>query len=356
MTRASADLTGLDARYYTDPEIFARELNCVFACNWQLVGHRSQVAAPRQLITARVGDESVIVVNDSGVVRGFYNVCQHRGHRLVAAESATLSSITCPYHAWTYNLDGRLTRARGEDVGELCVPAVRVESLGGFLFVNLDTEAPSLATTAPGVADELRALAPDSSERMLTWRRSHLIKANWKIAVENYNECYHCPNVHKAFTAGVVTPGSYRITPSAFTVRHRAQGTPPARSAYARDPGSNEYGAFFTWPASSIQCYPGCVLNTFRWVPLAVDKTLMIREWWFDRSEPTPQQQHVIDLDWDTTVSEDFEIMESVQLGVSSRGYRPGPLIVDPSGTADTHAENAVAHLHTLLLDALRTP
>ena len=353
MTDRATDTTGLDARYYTDPEIFARELERIFAHSWQLVGHRSQVASPQQLITAQVGDESVIVVNDDGVIRGFYNVCQHRGHQLVAADAATMSSITCPYHAWTYGLDGRLTHARGEDVGELCVPSVRVESMAGFLFVNPDSDAPSLEATVPGIAAELQAIAPDSTERMLTLRRTHLIKANWKVAVENYNECYHCPNVHKTFTAGVVTPGSYRITPRGFTIHHTAQGPSPERSAYTRTTDSSEYGAFFTWPVSSIQCYPGRVLNTFRWVPLAVDETLLIREWWFDRTEPTPEQLEVIELDWDTTVSEDFDIMDSVQRGVASRGYKPGPLIVDPSGTADVHAENAVPHLHALLLDAL---
>ena len=344
---------GLDPRYYTDPEIFARELACIFAHTWQLVGHRSQVSEPGHLFTAQVGDESVIVANDDGVVRGFYNVCQHRGHQLIAADAATMSSITCPYHAWSYSLSGHLTHARGEDVGELCVPSVRVESMAGFLFVNLDSDAPSLEETVPGIAAELQAIVPDSTERMLTWRRSHLMAANWKLAVENYNECYHCPNVHKTFTAGVVTPGSYRITPRGFAIHHTAQGPPPDRSAYTRQADSSEYGAFYTWPVSAIQCYPGRVLNTFRWVPLAVDQTLLIREWWFDRTEPTSEQLQVIELDWDTTVSEDFDIMDSVQRGVASRGYQPGPLIVDPSGTADVHAENAVPHLQTLLLDAL---
>ena len=188
---------------------------------------------------------------------------------------------------------------------------------------------------------------------MLTWRRSHLVHANWKVAVENYNECYHCPNVHKTFTAGVVTPGSYRITGRGFTIHHTAQGPPADRSAYTRQADTSEYGAFFTWPVSSIQCYPGRVLNTFRWVPLAVDQTLLIREWWFDRSDPTPEQLEVIELDWTTTVAEDFDLMDSVQRGVASRGYQPGPLIVDPSGTADVHAENGVPHLHRLLLHAL---
>ncbi len=344
---------GLDPHYYTDPAVFARELERIFARSWLLVGHRSQVASPGRHVTARVGDEHVIVVNDGGTVRGLYNVCRHRGHELVTADEGTASSFTCPYHAWTYGLDGVLLSARGEDVGEVQIPGVAVESLGGFLFVNLDPDAASLADTIPGIEAELLAIAPDAPDRVLSHRRTQLIGANWKVAVENYNECYHCPNVHKTFTAGVVTPGSYRITPRGATIHHTAEGPTPERSGYVRPSDANDYGSFFTWPASSIQCYPGQVLNTFRWVPLEVDRTLLIREWWLDRPEPTPPQQEVIDLDWTTTVAEDFDLMESVQRGMASRGYRPGPLIVDPSGVADVHAENAVPHLHGLLLDAL---
>ena len=344
---------GLDARFYTDPEILAVELELIFARSWVMVGHASQVSEPGALITATVGDEGVVVANDQGTVRAFYNVCQHRGHELVTDDAATVTSITCPYHAWTYDLGGRLVHARGEDVGDICVPEVRVEAMAGFLFVNLDTEAPTLEETIPGIEAELLAIAPDAAERVLTSRRTHEINANWKVAVENYNECYHCPNVHKAFTAGVVSPGSYRIRPRGFTIHHTAEGPPAEKSGYTRHADANDYGSFFTWPVSSIQCYPGRVLNTFRWVPLTVDRTLLVREWWFDRPEPTPAQNEVIELDWTTTVAEDFELMDSVQRGVSSRGYRPGPLIVDPSGVADVHSENTVPHLHGLLREAL---
>ena len=344
---------GLDPRYYSDPEIFALELDLIFARTWHLVGHTSQVASPGQLITAQVGDESVMVVNDSGSVHGLYNVCQHRGHQLVAADATTLSSLTCPYHAWTYGLSGELLNARGEDVGPLCIPSVRVDTLAGFLFVNLDPNAPPLSETVPGIEAELLSFAPDAHQGVLSSRRTQLINANWKVAVENYNECYHCPNVHKSFTTAVVTPGSYRISMQGFTIHHAAEGPPSAQSGLGGYSEANCYVAYFTWPVSSIQCYPGRALNTFRWVPLAVDQTLLIREWWLDRADPTPEQQEAIERDWTTTVVEDLGIMESVQRGMTSRGYQPGPLVVDPSGVAGVHAENSVAHLQGLLVDAL---
>ena len=221
---------GLAARYYTDGEVFAAEMDRVFARNWVMVGHVSEVAEPGMVIAARVGDESVLVVNDAGQLRAMFNVCQHRGHELVTSEAARLDRITCPYHAWTYGLDGRLLHARGEDLGDVCVPGVRLETLGGFMFVNLSADAAALAAVAPGVQDELLARVPDAPRRVLSARLTHEMRANWKVVVENYNECYHCPNVHKWFTSGVVAPGSYWIASDGSVTRHGADrpSRPPA--------------------------------------------------------------------------------------------------------------------------------
>ena len=152
--------SGLHGRYYSDPAVFEAEMEQIFARSWVMVGHVSQVDEPGTVITADVGDESVLVANDAGTLRAMYNVCQHRGHQLVAAERVQVAQITCPYHAWTYGLDGRLLHARGESVGEVCVPAVRLETQGGFVFVNLDGDAASLSQTAPGVEQELLGLVP----------------------------------------------------------------------------------------------------------------------------------------------------------------------------------------------------
>lgn len=350
---------GLAPRYYTDPEIFAAELDAVFARSWIMVGHQSQVGEPGQLFTAQVGDAQIIVANDKGTITGFYNVCQHRGHELippaqVGGDTAEVTGkLVCPYHAWSYNLDGSLFGSRGEDVGTICIPSVRVENYAGFLFVNLDDDAISLEEWVPGMSDQLLAIAPKTPARMLSHRRTHHINANWKLAVENYNECYHCLHVHKAFTSGVVSPGSFQLECKGRAIHQTAVGPDPEESAYTRTDEGNDYAAFFTWPASSIQCYPGQVINTFRWVPLALDETLLIREWWFDANEVTDEQMEVIDLDWDTTVAEDLDIMASVQRGMGSRGYTPGPLITDPSGVASVKSEDTVPHLHGLLHEAL---
>ncbi len=354
---------GLAANYYTDPAVFDLEMERIFVRSWIMVGHRSQLEQSGSVIKATVGDESVLITNDGSRLTAMYNVCQHRGHELLTDDSAQLSSITCPYHAWTYGLDGKLLHARGENVGEICVPHVRLDFQAGFMFVNLDPQAPSLAETTPGVEQELLTLAPDASQRVLSARRTHELKANWKVVVENYNECYHCPNVHKYFTQGVVSPGSYQIASSGNVIRHTASSS-TSRARHASNPASNGgstatvnldsgYGSFYTWPLSSIQCYPGRVLNTFRWVPLAVDRTLLIREWWFDTPEPDEAGAQHVDADWNYTATEDFVIVESVQRGLSSRGYQPGPLIEHPSGVCDVHSENTVGHLQDLTLACL---
>ncbi len=342
----------LPGRAYTDPETWRRELDEVFATTWQLVGHVGQIPDDGSYLTATVGDQGVIVLRHAGEVRAMYNVCQHRGHELLSEDTGHVSVIICPYHAWTYDTAGQLMHARGADVGQICVPRIRVESLGGFLFVNLDPDAVPLQAHLPGVAEELAALEPDSADRVLSCTNTAVVEANWKLAVENYNECYHCPNVHTAFTTGVVARNSYRISSDGPCVRHTAQAS--ARTAYRRDSADDAYGAFFVWPASSVQCYPGRVLNTFRWVPIAVDRTLLIRQWWFRAPTPTAEEQEVIDLDWETTVAEDLRLLASVQRGMRSRGYQPGPLVLDPSGVADTNSENPVLHLQDLAAAAQR--
>jgi len=352
---------GLPANSYTSQAAHERELDEVFARSWIMVGHVSQASHRGQMLTSAVGDEQVVITHDGRARHAFYNVCQHRGHRLVdcgdeAHQSLSgVQSITCGYHAWVYGLDGRLMHARGEQVGDLRAPSVRVEELAGFLFVNLDKGARPLREVASGVEAELLAHAPDAANQVLAHRRSHLVEANWKVAVENYNECYHCPNVHKAFTRSVVSPGSYRITCEGAVIRHSADcataDRPAAEGLYAGVKDS--YAAFFVWPVTAIQSYPGGVLNTFRWVPTGAERTLLVREWWLDSPSPTPEQMAKIDFDWDYTVSEDFNIMRSVQQGMKSRGYRPGPLITTADGVASTHSEDAVPHLHDLLRESL---
>ena len=135
---------GLDGDWYTDPGTFAEELDRIFTRTWQLVGHAGQLRNAGDYLTATIGDQGIVVNRlADGSLHAMYNVCQHRGHELVVGDTGSAQSITCPYHAWTYDLDGRLLHARGEQVGEVCVPPVRLEQLAGFLWVCLLYTSPS---------------------------------------------------------------------------------------------------------------------------------------------------------------------------------------------------------------------
>ena len=355
--------TTLPPHYYTKSEFFDREVENIFFRSWLYAAHRSQVAQPGDFVTFSILDQNLILMRgQDDVLRGFYNVCPHRAHELLSEASGNRKAIVCPYHAWTYDTSGRLLSARGSEQVEgfqldrVCISQFKVEEFCGFVFVNLDPEAASMTDTYPGIEAGIRELAPGIDTRVYTYHHSKHLNANWKVAVENYNECYHCPGVHPTFSTGVVDPKSYRITPGTNCLLHTANSQPDGKQAYAIDPSNpnaNRYGSFYMWPSFSVQIYPGSVVNSFHWLPQDVGNTVVHRSWFFEGAEPTPAQREIIELDRTTTFAEDLSIIDSVQRGLRSRGYQPGPLILDPSGVATSRSENTAYELKKLVLDAI---
>ena len=356
--------TTLQPAYYTNPEIFAQEKEKIFFRNWLYVGHQSQVAQNGDYFTRTVLEQNLFILRGrDGKLRGFYNVCPHRAHQLLMEESGSQKVIICPYHAWVFETDGSLRAARGletagKEAKSLCISQFRVEVFCGFIFINFDSHAPAMAEVYPEAKRKIQQLVPDIEERAYAHHHSKTLHANWKIAVENYNECYHCPGVHSAFSSGVVSPATYRITPGTHTLFHTAQAPPPTKQAYAIDPSDEkmtQYASFYLWPTFSLQIYPGQVVNTFHWLPLGVEHTEVQRSWFFQSSQPTEEQWEIIELDRTTTFAEDLSIIDSVQQGLKNRGYRPGPLVLDPSGVATTSSENTVFVLKQWVLEALKS-
>src|SRR5690606_15632104 len=157
----------LPARYYISPEIYERERAAVFFRSWIYAGHVEDLRTAGSYLTVQIADQNIAVIRGKdGTLRAFYNVCQHRAHELLRGRGRT-PVITCPYHAWSYHLDGRLRSARGSErvegfnAGEFCLKAIRVEEFGPFVFVNLDPEAASLAEQAGGLLAELRHQVPE---------------------------------------------------------------------------------------------------------------------------------------------------------------------------------------------------
>ena len=342
------DVTALPSRFYLDEDVFSRLREGLFFQSWQYACHESQVSEPGCYHAFSLLDQDILLTRGKdGRLRGFYNVCQHRGHTL-AAGSGKAQLLVCPYHSWSYDLEGKLRGAPGllETAG-ICLTPVRVESLLGFVFVNLDAEAMPMREAYPDVAETVERLVPDIRALRLAHEHEALEACNWLVATANYNECYHCKNAHRAFSKGVVDPASYDIQPfsSGRVLRHSAQGARAEEAWYERgEAGDADYNSFYLFPGFSLQIYPGRMVNSYHWRPLDVENTLVWRSWFSADGKVDATLQKVIDLDRETTFAEDLALVKATQRGLHSRGYRPGPLVIKPGGGIES--EHSVAALH----------
>lgn len=352
---------GLPAQYFTDPEIFRRAKENIFFRTWQYACHASELPAVGDFISFSIGDQNVFVIrNGAGELGAFYNVCQHRGHRLVGDRGRSKGNhqtIVCPYHAWCYELDGKLRGAPNSEVvpgfdrRNIRLASIRLEGFLGLVFINLDADARPLDECYPEVRAEILSVCPHIETLSLAHEHAVNEGCNWLVAVENYNECYHCKTAHADFTRGVIDPATYNIAPfgAGHCLRHTSQATTSDQSWY--DVSGSDYASFYLWPAASLQIFPGGVVNSYHWRPLAVDDTEVHRRWYAKDGAITPTLQKIIDLDRTTTFAEDLRLVRNVQRGVTSRGYTPGPLIIDPNGGANS--ELAIATLHGWVRDEI---
>ncbi|MEZ5776323.1 MAG: aromatic ring-hydroxylating dioxygenase subunit alpha [Hyphomicrobiaceae bacterium] len=343
----------LEPTYYISPEIFEREKRTLLARTWQFALHASAIPHAGDFQQFRIAGEDLFAIRGrNGEIRAFYNVCQHRAHRLVSG-NGNAKVVVCPYHAWTYELDGRLRGAPnaqsvpGFDRAAICLTEVRTEVFCGFVFANLDPEAAPMADWFPNVEAELRSYVSHIDRlRPLEW--VEIPEAcNWKVSVENYSECYHCSYNHPTFAKGVIDPESYDIQPQGYCLRHTTKSANLDRMTYPVDmsvPHAGDYSSWFLWPAFSFQVYPGNVLNTYHWRMDAHDRCTVWRGWYTIDGAESEVIRKLARQDRATTVEEDIRIVESVQQGLGSRGYRPGPLVLDPK--CGLNSEHSVATLN----------
>jgi len=350
----------LEAHYYTDPAHFEKEKNGLLARTWQFAGHVSLLEKPGDYFTVEVAGESIICLRDrEDELKAYYNVCQHRAHQLVQGEGNT-KLLVCPYHSWTYELTGKLRSGPnvksvpGFDRNEICLTSVRIEDFHGFLFLNLDPDAKPMDDWFPNVREELAAFVPDIARlRPLEWVEIQE-SCNWKVSVENYSECYHCPINHPTFATGVVKPETYDIQPQGYCLRHTTECQNLDRMTYPIDLDSNEhagdYSSWFLWPLFSFQVYPGNVLNTYHWRAIDADNVVVWRGWYTVDGVDSEVIRRLAVQDRSTTVEEDIYLVESVQKGLRSRGYKPGPLVLDPG--CGVHSEHSVKTLQSWMREA----
>jgi glycine betaine catabolism A len=338
--RPLAEARTLPRRVYTDPEIFAQERRALFGRMWLCVGREEDLPDAGSYLTQTIGDERILVVRgEDHALRAFYNVCRHRGARLVEEPCGRLrGAIGCPYHAWTYALDGRLLRTPRAEAGfrseDFPLMQARLETLDGFVFVNLDPMAPALAAALADLPDLGRY-------RLAELRRAraveYTVEANWKVVAENYSECYHCPLVHPQLsrisdlTSGFAQSGRYfnggpMQLLEGFTTMSMSGTTPLAPIAGLADADLRLVHYYLVYPNLMLGLHPQYVLVHRAW-PLAPGRTRVVCEWLFPTASlaaPGFDPADMVEF-WDLTNRQDWGLCERVQRGAASAGYVPGP-------------------------------
>lgn len=336
----------LPADYYRSPEVFAREEERVFARSWLCVGRTERLQNAGDFFLAQAAGESLIVTRDSGgEIRAFYNVCRHRGTRICEASDGRFQgSIQCPYHAWTYGLDGTLKAARnmsdvpGFDRGDYPLKQAALALWEGFIFVNV-ASAGEVVPFQTAFAPLIGRFADWNVARLRTARTIRYdLACNWKLVFLNYSECYHCPLVH---------PQLDKLSPSdsgrndlsdgpflgGYSELRTSGGSLTTSGHTSRPPLGNVHGAdvdriyYYTiFPSMLLSLHADYVMVHYA-RPLAVDRTEILCAWLFDPTtmeRPDFDPSDAVDF-WDLTNRQDWHVSELTQLGMRSRAYSPGP-------------------------------
>jgi Rieske 2Fe-2S family protein len=334
----------MPGRYYTSPEVFTEEGDRIFARSWICVGRAASLAEPGAYQLTGVGGESVIVLRDkSGVLRAFYNVCRHRGTRLCEGDGGRFSeTIQCPYHAWTYGLDGRLIgaphmqEAEGFDKQDHPLHGIALAEWEGFVFINPAQEPAPFADTFAPLAGRFARF--NLGALTVVRRIVYDVKANWKLILQNYNECLHCPTIHPELTTKLpYTSGANDLIEGPFLGGYMEIKAPHQSATMTGRtcalslgdlPETEQHRAFYyaLFPSMMLSLHPDYAVFYTVW-PIAPAHSRVICEWMVHPDAPHAPGYNIADAEefWDTTNRQDWHICERSQLGVSSRVYRPGP-------------------------------
>lgn len=361
----------LEQRFYTDPEIFRLELEQVVMRNWILAGHVSELAAPGDFKVMRVASESAIIVRgQDGVIRAFANVCRHRGSLVCLDETGNTRKFTCPYHGWVYNSEGELIGTRNmpndfrrEDYG---LNPVSIDIVHGLLFICFSDDPPSLEAARRDMHEPMAMF--DFENLKVAATRTYPIAANWKLAVENYVECYHCAPAHAEYAKMhtlMLDRKKYERVQARMRERMASCGMKDMRIdcnevhspqgeqgfSYSRsamfdgyktgsrdgapiapllgdltdyDGGASDFGF---GPVSYLLAYSDYVV-AYVFTPVDIENC-ECRVLWLVRSDAEEGRDYdLAELTWlwDVTTEADKKIIVDNWNGVRSRYYRPGPL------------------------------
>lgn len=333
----------LDASWYVSAKVFDRERQRIFTRSWVCAGRSDQLAAAGAFITVEVAGESLIITRDqSGAPHAFYNVCRHRGTRMCEERAGSFKgSIQCPYHAWTYALDGSLIAARnmdstpGFDRAAYPLHEAAIAEFEGFIFVALDPARDFAEAFAPLTG---RFSAWGIGELQRAASIAYDLECNWKLVFQNYSECYHCPVIH---------PQLERLSSSdsgrndleegpflgGYSTLRDAHGSLTTSGTTQRAPLPGVDGEeaarvyYYTiFPSLLLSLHPDYVMAHYV-QPVEAARTRVVCEWYF---HPEAMSQAAFDPNdavqfWDQTNRQDWHVNELSQLGISSRAYTAGP-------------------------------
>ncbi|MGW4674238.1 aromatic ring-hydroxylating oxygenase subunit alpha [Streptomyces sp. NPDC004324] len=341
----------LPGRYYTDPEIFRQEQESLFESMWFCAVRSADLARPGAFRTVQVGRENVLITRSrTGELRAFLNVCRHRGARLCTEESGEIRrNLQCPYHAWTYGPDGRLVAApnlvKMPDVDRAAygLIGVALREWLGYAWVCLADDPPSFEETVLGAAVErlgdAAAIEHYGTERLALGRRVRYdVKANWKLIVENFMECYHCATIHPELTE--VLPEFAEGYAAQYYVGHGAEfgeeirgftvdgGEGFGRLPDVADDQDRRYYAITVKPTVFVNLVPDHVI-LHRMFPLAADRTVVECDWLYapEVVESGADVSRSVEL-FHRVNEQDFEACERTQPAMTSRAYRNGGVLV----------------------------
>jgi len=342
--RTSFGQRTLGGEYFLSDEIFQLERERIFHRSWLLAGHVSQLGTPGSFFLFELDRESVMVVRGTdGEIRAFHNLCRHRGTRLCGDPTGVLGkAIQCPYHAWTYGLDGALRAApnmgdvSGFDKGDWSLLPVALAEWQGLLFVNLAADPVPFAEALPGLAGKFAEW--HLPELRSVFQSVYEVEANWKLFFHNYSECYHCPGVH---------PHLNKLTPYRNTENDLDEGPVLGGPMWMTDPeGSMTIGGarcavpfpgltpeqaarvyyYTVFPSAFLSFLPDYVL-VHRAQSLGVGRTRILCDWYFHPDAiagPGFDPQPAIDF-WDLTNRQDWDLCANAYKGVASNAWQPGP-------------------------------
>jgi phenylpropionate dioxygenase-like ring-hydroxylating dioxygenase large terminal subunit len=360
----------LTQAFYQDQDVYQQEITQIFLKHWLYAGHVSQIPAAGDYFTVAFDTESVIVTrNTLGEVKAHMNVCRHRGSRICLESSGSQKSLTCPYHAWSYGLNGDLLSARnmpeGFDRSQHGLHQVQVAVLHGLIFICLSDNPPNLNALQRDLAEVFALFGFNAMK--LAQKKSYRIAANWKLAVENYQECYHCAPSHPEFAQIHAMAKTPQVFQNAKAHYHRDHKNDPKFKAFDRyfdlaeagqegyqydrnpllrgsvsgsvggkavapllgnisayDGGASE---LMVGPLSYFLLYDDHVLG-YRFLPLSVDECICDVSWFVHEKAEEGKDYHLDQLTWlwDVTTQADKKIIMNNQQGVASRFYQSGPL------------------------------